>query len=282
MGETKHESVLALDISTSPIPDSKVATSKVTFTASKFGLRVMYSAELEEDGVSRLVPFFRGQSERAMQDAIDYVALNGDTSTTTNINSDGETITDTTRRYLAYDGLMHQPLVTATTNRVDASAAVPSLTLLRSARALLGNAEGYNPQNLAWIMDYPTYIKLLNDDVIITIDKYGSAATVVTGELGRIDGIPVFVSAQLALADSDGKITQTSNVVNRGRAILVHRPTWMFGYRRRINQSLDFLPWADAWSLVITMRNHFVPRTATNGTLQSTDDSTAIVYNLGV
>lgn len=282
VGETKNENVLALDITTSPIPDSKIGTAKVTFTASKFGLRVMYSAELEEDGIRRLVPQFRKQAERAMQDRIDYVAINGDTATTLNINADGETITDTTRAYLAYNGLIKQPLVTATTNRLDASGATPSLTLLRSTRALLGNAEGYNPENLAWIMDYPTYMKLLNDDAIITVDKYGAAATVVTGELGRIDGIRVFVSAQMALADSDGKITQAGNSVNRGRAILVHYPTWLFGYRRRIAQSLDYLAYYDTWILTLTMRNHFVPRTASNGTLQSTDDSTAILYNIGV
>lgn len=282
VGETKNEAVLALDISTSPIPDSKIATAKVTFTASKFGTRIMYSAELEEDGLRRLVPQFRAQATRAMQDRIDYVGINGDTATTLNVNSDGETITDTTRAYLAYNGLIKQAIVTATTNKVDANGASPSLTLMRSTRSKLGAAEGTNPENLAWIMDYSTYIKLLSDDVVVSVDKYGPAATVVTGELGRIDGIRVFVSAQMALADADGKVTQTSNTVDRGRAILVHVPTWMFGYRRRIAQDVSYLPYYDSYILTLTMRNHFVPRTAANGTLQSTDDSTAVLYNIGV
>lgn len=281
--ETKHEAQLSLDSTTRPIPSSKVATDKVTFTARKFGLQVQWSSELEEDGIARLVPKFREQAERAMQDkGIDNIAFNGDTSTTTNINADGETITATTRNYLAYDGLIHQPLVTATTNRLDAQGASPTLSHLRQVRSLLGSAEGYSPQNLAWIMDFPTYIKLLNDDTVVTIDKYGAAATVVTGELGRIDGIPVFVSAEMALADSDGKITDGGNVVNRGRALLVHRPSWLMGFRRRVQQSLDYLPWFDVWLLTITLRQHFLPRTASDGALQSTDDSTAILYNIGV
>lgn len=283
VAETKHEAQLSLDSTTRPIPSSKVGTNKVTFSAKKFGLQVQWSSELEEDAIARLVPQFRAQAERAMQDkGIDNVALNGDTSTTGNINSDGETITATTRNYLAYDGLIHQPLVTATSNRLDASGANPTISHLRAVRALLGTPEGYSPQNLAWIMDFATYMKLLSDDTVLTVDKYGNQATVLTGELGKIDGIPVFVSAEMALADADGKVTQTSNTVNRGRAILVHRPSWLLGFRRQIQQSLDFIPFFDTWILTITTRNHFLPRTATDGTLQSTDDSTAILYNIGV
>jgi hypothetical protein len=282
VAETTAEAVLALDISTSPIPDSRVGTDKVTFSAKKFGLRVMWSGELQEDAIARLVPQFRAQAERAIQNTIDNAAINGDTSTTTNINSDGETITDTTRPYLAYDGLIHQPLVTATTNRLDAGGAAPTLAMLRTIRSYLGAAEGRVPSELALIVDFPTYMKLLSDDNVVTVDKYGSAATVLTGELGRIDGVPVFVSDQMALADADGKVTQTSNTVNRGRAILVHRATWMMGFRRRIQQSLDYLPWYDTWVLTMTLRNDFKPRTASDGTLSSSDNSTAILYNIGV
>lgn len=281
--ETKHEAQLSLDSTTRPIRSSKVGTGKITFTARKFGLQVEWSAELDEDSISRLIPQFRKQAERAMQDkGIDNVAINGDTSTTTNINSDGETITESDRNYLAYDGLIHQALVTATTNRLDAGGVAPTLQHLRAVRSMLGTAEAYNPNNLAWIMDFPTYAKLLNDDNVVTVDKYGAAATVLTGELGRIDGIRVFVSAEMALADADGKVTQTANVVNRGRAQLVHTPSWKMGYRRQTQQSLDFLTWFDMWLLTITMRNHFLPRTATNGTLQSTDDSVGLLYNIAV
>lgn len=282
VAETQDEDTLALDIATSPIPDSRVGTSKVTFSAKKFGLRVMWSAELQEDAIARLVPQYRAQAERAIQNTIDNTAINGDTSTTTNINADGESITATTRNYLAYDGLIHQPLVTATTNRLDAQGAAPTLGHLRQVRALLGSAEGYNPNNLAWVMDFPTYVKLLNADEIVTVDKYGSAATVVTGELGRVDGIPVFVSAEMALADADGKITEAGNVVSRGRAVLVHRPSWLMAFRRRIQQSLDYVAWYDMWILTMTLRNDFKPRTASNGTLSAFDNSTAILYNIGV
>jgi hypothetical protein len=282
VGETTAENQLTLADANSPIPDSKIGTDKVTFTAKKHALRVGWSAELTEDSIAALIPKFRAQAEKAIaEQGIDAPAILGDTASSGNINLDGGT-PGATVNYMAYNGLIKQALVTASTNKLDGGGAAPSLTLLRGTRALLGRAEGKNPVDLAWILDYPTYIKLLNDDTIVTVDKYGSNATVLTGEIGKIDGISVFVSGQMELADSDGKITSGGNVVSRGRGVLVHRPSWLFGYRRRISQSLDFLPYFDAWQLVITLRTDFKPRTASDGTLQSTDDSVAVLYNLGV
>lgn len=282
VGETTGEAQMTLADSNSPIPDSKIGTGKVTFNAKKHGLRVMWSEELREDSIAALIPKFRAQAERAIADqGIDAPAIIGDTATSGNINLDGGT-PGATANYMAYNGLIKQALVTASTNKLDAGGAAPSLTLLRAARGLLGPAEGFNPKNLAWIMDFQTYVKLLNDDTIVTIDKYGPAATVLTGELGRIDGIPVFVSAQMGLADSDGKITSGGNVVARGRAILAHRPSWYFAYRRKITQKLNMTDWADAWVLTITVRTDFKPRTALDGTLSSSDDTVAVIYNMGV
>ncbi|MGB1287708.1 MAG: phage major capsid protein, partial [Aggregatilineales bacterium] len=279
--ETTDESQLTLDGSGNPIPDSKVATSKVTFTAKKLALRVGISAELEEDGIARLMPKFREQAERVVQDSLDNVALVGDTSTSGNINLDGGT-PGSTAKYMAYDGLIHQALITATSNAINAGGAAPTLAHIRQARFSLGNAIAQNPNNLAIICDASTYGKLLSIDAVMTVDKYGTQATVVTGELGRIDGMPIFVSAEMALADADGKISDGGNTVNRGRLIVVHRPSWYMGFRRRVAQHLQYIPWYDSWQLVMTVRNDFKGRTQANGTQSANDDTVAVLYNIGV
>lgn len=279
--ETTNESQLTLDGSSSPIPDSKIGTGKITFTARKLALRVMMSGELEEDGIARLMPKFREQAERSMQDAIDHVAVNGDTSTSGNINLDGGT-PGSTVRYMAYDGLIHQALVTATSNAIDAGGASPTLAHIRQARFSLGNAIAPNPNNLAIICDASTYGKLLDIDAVMTIDKYGVNATVVSGELGRIDGMPVFISGEMGLADTDGKITDGGNVATRGRLLIVHRPSWYIGYRRRVAQHMEYIPGYDVWQLVMTLRNDFKGRTMTNGVQQSTDDTVSVLYNIAV
>lgn len=274
--ETTAETELTLDSSSAVIPDSKVGTGKVTFTAKKLALRVGISAELEEDGIARLIPKFREQADRAVQDGIDSLLLNGDTATTGNINSDGETITATTRVYQAQNALIKQALVTASTNALSAAGNAPTLAHLRQLRGLLGNAYR-RPSELAYVCDPSTYLKLLSIDAVVTVDKYGANATILNGELGKIDGIPVFQSNEMALADTDGKVTQTANVTDTGRLLLVHRPSWLLGYRRRISQSMTFLPYFDAWQMVMTVRLAFVGRTQ-----GASDDSVSILYNIAV
>jgi DNA repair exonuclease SbcCD nuclease subunit len=281
VNETEDEADLTLSGSGNPIPDSKIGTDKVTFNAKKFALRVGISAELEEDSIRRLMPKFREQAQRAVQDGLDNVALNGDTSTSGNINLDGGT-PGSNAKYLAYDGLIHQALVSASSNAVDASGSAPTLAGIRNLRSSLGNAEGYNPENLAIITDFPTYMKLLSMDEVLTVDKYGSNATVVDGELARVDGIRIFVSNEMALADTDGKITDGGNTTDRGRLLLMHRPSWYLGYRRRINQSLTFIPFYDSYQLVMTVRSVLVGRTYSDSTQQSTDDTVSLLYNIAV
>lgn len=281
VAETTGEAALTLASSASPIPDSKIGTGKMTFTAKKLALRVLMSGELEEDGIARLMPKFREQAERAMQNAIDHVAINGDTSTSGNINLDTGT-PGSTARYMAYDGLLHQAIVTASSNAINTSGASPTLAHIRQARFALGNAVATNPADLAIICDVSTYGKLLAIDEVQTIDKYGANATVVTGELGRIDGMPIFISGEMALADVDGKITDGGNVSNRGRLIVVHRPSWKTAYRRRVAQHMEYLAGYDTWMLTMTLRNDFKGRTMSNGTQQSTDDTVAVLYNIAV
>jgi hypothetical protein len=271
--ETTAENQLALDVATSPIPDSKVATSKVTLTASKLGLRVGISAEVEEDSIIPFVAETRAQALRSMQDAMDNVIINGDTATTLNINSDGESISDTTRKYLAFNGLIKAALVTTPTMSVNANGATPSLSLFRQARAKLLNAYGTDLRNLMWVVDYSTYIKTLDLDEVSSAAARGSAPTGVTGVLGAIDGIDLFVTNEMALADSDGKVTQTANVVNRGRALLVHRNVWRTGFRRRVVSSLTFYPEYDSYQMTVTVRIALINRDT---------QGTAVIYNLGV
>ena len=58
-----------------------------------------------------------------------------------------------------------------------------------------------------YVCDINTFIRSLSVDNFRTLDKFGPQATVLTGQLGSVEGIPVIVSEQMALADADGKVT---------------------------------------------------------------------------
>ena len=93
---------------------------------------------------------------------------------------------------------------------------------------------GGNPNNLAWIIGpkvHARHFMALSD--VVSLEKYGPQATVLTGELGKYQGIPIIVSAQ-AREDLNTTGTYDSTTTNNGGVLLVNRPAWIFGRRRDI------------------------------------------------
>ncbi|HLU12215.1 MAG TPA: phage major capsid protein, partial [Oceanobacillus sp.] len=250
--ETADEAHLTLG-SGNPIPDSKIGSGKVQLVAKKLALRVGFSLELVEDAIVPVLNLYREQAVRAIADSIDYVLLNGDTTATAtgNINKDNAA-PNATDRFMAFDGLRKLPLVTNTSNRVDANNVAPSLTLLRQTRFKMDSRYAARPGDLAWIVDTGTYAKFLSMPEFLTMDKAGAQATAITGQIGFVDGAPVMVSAEMPLTEADGKVGAGPN--DRGTALCVYRPGWVVGYRRRIAVSVDYIPYYDSYQLTATVR----------------------------
>jgi HK97 family phage major capsid protein len=268
--ETQDESELTLG-SANPIPDSPIGSGKVTLTAKKLALRVGFSAELVEDTAIPLIALYREQALRVMADALDHVLLNGDTESgaTGNINSDNAAPSGTVK-YLAFDGLRKLPLVTNTSNKKDGNGA-PSVALLRETRFLMDARYALRPKDCAWVVDGSTYAKLLSLSEVATVDKFGPHATVLTGEIAKLDGVPILVSAEMPLTQADGKADTTGNT--KGQALCVFRPGWVVGYRRRVAATMDYLPYYDAYQMVATVRLAFA---------RFDTEAASVLYNLTV
>ncbi len=253
--ETQDEAQLALDAG-NPIPDSKIGSGKVTLNAKKLALRVGFSSELVEDAVIPVLNIYREQAARAIADAIDNVLLNGDATSgaTGNINSDAAK-PPATAKYLALNGLRHLPLVERTGNSVNMGGA-PTLAKMRQTRFKMSGRYAARPSDLAWIVDSGTYAALLNISEFLTMDKAGPLATAQTGQIGFVDGIPVFVSAEMSLTEADGKVGSGAN--SKGQAVCVYKPGWYVGYRRKIAVSVDYLSYYDSYQLTATVRLAFV------------------------
>jgi HK97 family phage major capsid protein len=269
--ETQDEDDLTLAGAGNPIPDSQIGSGKVTLTAKKLALRVGFSAELAEDAAIPLIALYREQALRVMADAIDSVLLNGDTESgaTGNINSD-DGAPSGTAKYMAFDGLRKLGLVTNTDNKSDGNGA-PTVALLRTSRFLMDPRYSLRPKDCAYIMDGSTYATLLSDTSLATVDKFGPHATVLTGEIGKVDGVPVLVSAEMPLTMADGKVDSTGNT--KGQVVSVYRPGWVVGYRRRVAATMNYLPYYDAYQMVATVRLAFV---------NFDNEVASVLYNLTV
>jgi len=233
---------------------STPGTKNVTFDAVKLACRVLVSTELEEDSVVAILPLLRDKIVQALAEAQENATINGDTAGT-HQDSDVTGANDTRK---AWDGYRKLALASA---KVDL--ATFNITDLRAVRAAMGKY-GVNPNNLAWIAGISVFNKMLNLSEVLTVDKYGANATILSGELAKLDGIPVIVSEFIRedLNDSgvyDG-ITTTDTVLP-----LVYRPAFLYGDRRSITlrvsqelymetdqdvaiatQRLDFQPVQDA------------------------------------
>lgn len=268
VSETTDEAHLSLGSGNS-VPDSKIGTGKVPLVAKKLALRVGFSSELVEDSIIPVLNIYREQAMRALADAIDHVLLNGDTETgaTGNINSDAAAPTSGSP-YLALDGVRKLALAQ---HPVDMGNAAPTLAQLRAARFAMSTRYSARPTDLAWIVDGNTYARLLAMDEFLTMDKAGPLATAQTGQIGYVDGIPVFVSAEMPLTEADGKVGGGTN--DRGTAVCVYRPGWFVGYRRRIAVNVDYLPYYDSYQLTATVRLAFA---------SYDNDVAATLFNLAV
>ena len=224
-----------------PTTSTALSTGKTTLTAFELVGQVPYSFTLEEDGVIAMLPEIRAGLVRNVAEVLDDIVLNADSSTTNNINADGATIapTDAGKGHwlIGYDGLMHLPLVDNTAQSNDHAAAV-SDDMFNEIRVKLGKY-GARPSQLAWVMDVNTFIRAQSVSQFRTMDKLGPNATLLTGMLGAIEGIPVIVSEQMRLADIDGKVTDAGNGTDTGRLLVVNRTQWAQGFRRELTIDVD-------------------------------------------
>ena len=213
-----------------------LSTSRQTLTAHELVAEVPWSYDLDEDAVIAMMEELRRSLLGNAREVIDDVILNGDTTTTNNINADGATIAASTAGkghwLLGFDGLLHLPLVDNTGQANNHNSAV-SGDMFNEVRAKLGKY-GVRPSEVVYITDVNTFIRSLSISSFRTLDKFGPQATILTGQLGAVEGIPVIVSEQMALADSDGKVTGAGNTASTGRLLAVNRSQWRVGFKREL------------------------------------------------
>ena len=253
-------------------------TAKQTLTSYELVGQVPWSLTLDEDAVIAMAQEVRTGLVRNAAEVIDDVVLNGDSTAVNNINADEATISksDVGKGHwlLGFDGLLHLPLVDNTGQANDHSAAV-SDGMFNEVRGKLGKY-GVRPSELAYLMDVNTYIRALSVDNFRTLDKLGPNATVLRGQLGAVEGIPVIVSEQMKLADTDGQVTDAGNVTNTGRLLIVNRSQWRVGFRRELAIETDRDIQKRQNIMVVSLRIAFAERTGS----RSTATHTALQYNI--
>jgi hypothetical protein len=224
------------DLQPAPLVDpSQLGAGQVAVTPLKGMARVIVSTEMIEDSIIPVLAQLDKQFNEAFQEEVEYLFLNGDTTTTasTNINLiDGTPAGGTSApSYLITDGALKYALVTGTSTSDDGGTLTSQDFL--DARGLLPNNIKSDPGKMIYISDNSTQLKAL----ALTDWKDISVSTQPTQETGVITrawGTPYFGSGQMALANSAGKISATAGNNTLGRLLLIVPKYWAMVWKRKV------------------------------------------------
>jgi HK97 family phage major capsid protein len=246
---------------------STPGTVAATFDAEIFGGRTLFSRSLEADSALAILPYAQMKLVKAFATAEEQAILDGDSDGS---HQDSDVGASTTDARTAWDGLrkkaIAQTVVTATTT---------SVANLLAIRGGMGKW-GVNPSDLAYIVGVSALHDLIADSNLLTVDKMGPQATILSGQIGSVGGVPVIVSEHIrenlnASGVYDGiTTTKTYN-------LCVNRNEWAIGQRMALDVEVDDSIYRETFQRVVVafMREDFQHIGDAAG-----NEDTAIAYNV--
>jgi HK97 family phage major capsid protein len=201
---------------------------EVTLNAYKVATNEYLNFEEEEDSLIVLTPIIRDAMVRRVARAIDKALLLG-----------AGAGADPVKGIATYD---------ATSAVVATATGAASIANLRALRKDLG-AWGLDPADVVYIVSTEVYYDLLDDTLFQTMDKVGTRATLLTGQVGSIGNSPVLVSAEFPTKVSGS----TSATTNYG-AVAVTPGNFLVGNQRGLRFDTQDLVESQKKVLVASMR----------------------------
>lgn len=253
------------------LPASTPTTSNFSFTAKKLAGRVVFSDEINEDAIVNILGFVRDSLTTAIGEASEKAIINGDDSTT----HQDSNVTTSTDAQKAFKGLRYYAINNAGTATKDASNANLSTTLIRATRMLMGK-HAVDPTKLYYIGSPIGYINFLGISEVLTLDKYGPNATILRGEIGKLDGSSIIIS-EFMYDNLNASGVYDGSTTNRTAIVLVFAPAFWVGNRAGITLASERLIQTDQLVVVAKRRIAFEdPYDATS----ASNIQSAYLYNV--
>ena len=162
--------------------ESAITGGKVSFTVQKLMAYSAIADEADAEIVAATTDLTIAELKRSLARGIEDSIINGDTAYA--VANDPKKLYDGLRKY-------------GNANAVDNGGGNITLDNINAARKKMG-IYGIQPSELALIVNPNVYYQLFGISEFLTIDKIGSKATLVTGQVGSIFGYPVIVTEYIA------------------------------------------------------------------------------------
>lgn len=255
--------------------ESSPGTSSLTLTAAKFMGKTGVSYEVDEDSIIAVLPFCQEQLALGGAEAYEDAVINGDTAGTQDeLDVAGTDISAVaTHHTKTMNGLRKLALASAATKLSFNASDLVDEDNCRALRAKL-KKWGLKSTDLVWVVGVSGKNKMDGISNIRTVDKAGTIATIVSGELTRFLNIPIITSAfmreDLTAAGINDNVTTT-----KGALMLVNAMGFMTGSRRQFTVETDRNIETQQMIIVASFRKAFAPIE----TLSATITPVGIGYN---
>ena len=239
-------------------PVSTVSMGQAQITAKGLATRYILDEELIEDSAVLLLPAMQRMIAKDMRDALEDAIINGDATAT---HQDDIANWDIRGRWGSaslggsndhrrlFTGLRAAAFDKSSTLDINSFDAAKMLELISK----LG--EYAASDKVLIVSPEALYENLMGLDQLLTLEKFGPQATILTGQLGSIFGMPVVVSRFMSddLA-ATGKYTGSGSTTGM---LVVSRESWNIFARRgiQIQQEQDIT--SGAYNMVATERLTF-------------------------
>ena len=243
---------------------SSMSTDQRTITATGFAVRAQVADDAEEDSLIAVLPTVRQELLQAIIDGEEDAVINGDTGTHQDTGlaswdvrsrwgSTGLGTAADHRR--AWIGLRAAAMDTGCTTNESGSAITGDEILTH--RSKLDSPHGVEGSLVLVTSPEVYFTSILSADDVVTVDKIGiDRATIRTGNLGEIYGMPIVIS-EFLVANLAATGLYTDGTAAFSGTLIVNKDRWKLGQRRGTTVEVDKDISRGTHQLVCTVREAF-------------------------
>jgi HK97 family phage major capsid protein len=225
--------------------ETSMTTGSVRLTAKKLFAQLKASEELFEDAAFDMDTIIRQHFVNSLADAEEEAFVDGETTHTASAVTPGaatESNWYTKDHRLIFDGLATLSTASGAATGVNGAGASITSAMIREAIYNLG-VYARSMKDVVVLLNPWSANELLDDAKLVTLDKYGSQATIFTGEIGRLYGQARVLTSPY-LADGKGVFFHRGNPLIGDRRLVRLRGEDVIEYDQRrlvISERLDFV-----------------------------------------
>tara|TARA_B100000427_G_scaffold329824_1_gene348208 strand:- start:2511 stop:4031 length:1521 start_codon:yes stop_codon:yes gene_type:complete len=257
------------------IPQQTPGSRNITLTPKKLAIMVQIEEEAVEDMIVNVIQDITiPEMQNAAAKGVDNAIINGNGESINIVGASGagddtSTYNEATDPRGCWDGLRRFALDEAYAGSIyDMSGGALTIAGIASAAGLLAggsdNENFFDPPNNRLVVPLAVYLDLLTMSNVIQADQIGSAAaaTINSGQLASVLGIPIIQTQLLAPSLATGLLdgTATNNVKNN--AVIFNRNAFIMGIKRDVTVKSRENIETDRRHVVLTFRAIFASRYA--------------------